>query len=385
MFDFTLVLTTFVFLVAGANELRNDQCTTPNNEKAKCQSLYTCLVLLQALITQKNEALNFVRESHCGTWSNETQPLVCCGTKASKVVEDNPKKSEGTRPSVARKPISDKRFCGYQHTDDYFYTGNVTAIDEFPWLAVLKYKRDADLDGNLNDGFVELGCSGSLINKRYVLTAAQCLRLRTSSAVAVRLGEYNIQHDMDCVKFSELDECSNPVEDVGIEKIIKHPQYNRRLGLNDMALLRLNRNIPFTDYIRPICLPDAQTKFAKVGDTMTLSGFGRIDADDKYAIIKKKILSRLISNEQCHKEFTLIDSSAHRRVTNNIMCTKKLEVSNDRPCEGDSGGPLMFSYRTQWHIEGIAVWSTNICDSAHPFAYTKVINYMDWIESTVVP
>ncbi|KAB0796378.1 hypothetical protein PPYR_10439 [Photinus pyralis] len=383
MFDFTLGLTTFVFLVTGANEPADVECITPNNEKAKCQPLYTCLVLLQALITQRKEVLNFVRESHCGTWSSETQPLVCCGTKASKVVEDIPKKGESTIPPVIRKPISDKRFCGYQHTDDYFYTGNVTAIDEFPWLAVLKYKRDADLDDNLNDHFVEFGCSGSLISKRYVLTAAQCLRLRTSSAVAVRLGEYNIQHDTDCVKFSELDDCSSPVEDVGIEKKIRHPQYNRRLGLNDIALLRLNRKVAFTDYIRPICLPDAETRYARIGEIMTLTGFGRVATDKNYAIIKKRITSRLISNEQCRTEFSDI-KDRNRYVTDNIMCTKELADNKDRSCEGDSGGPLMFSHRTQWHIEGIAVWSTAECSIDYPFAYTRVANYIDWIERTVV-
>ncbi|XP_031344107.1 phenoloxidase-activating factor 1-like isoform X1 [Photinus pyralis] len=361
----------------------DDNCITPNNETASCKPLYKCPQLLEVLITQKKEAIDFVRESHCGSWSSETQPFVCCGTKSSRTAANDSYDQVTVRASPTRQKISDKRFCGFQHTDDYFYAGNVTAIDEFPWLGVFKYKRDSDLEQNDDEDFYEFGCAGSLINNRYVLTAAQCLRLATSTVVAVRFGEYNIKHDVDCVKFSDIDDCSNPVEDVGIERKIKHPNYNRRTGVNDIALLRLNRSVSYSDYIRPICLPDAETRYARIGEIMTLTGFGRVATDKNYAIIKKRITSRLISNEQCRTEFSDI-KDRNRYVTDNIMCTKELADNKDRSCEGDSGGPLMFSHRTQWHIEGIAVWSTAECSIDYPFAYTRVANYIDWIERTVV-
>ncbi|KAK5645624.1 hypothetical protein RI129_004088 [Pyrocoelia pectoralis] len=348
----------------------DEDCITPNNKTGTCKPLYNCPDLLQQLITQNKEVIDFVRQSHCGIWSSDTQPLVCCGNSTSQTETKISTDPVTVSSPSAKKMLSDKRFCGFQHTDDYFYTGNVTAIDEFPWLGL-----DADTSFN------EFGCAGSLITSRYVLTAAQCLRLRSSSVVAVRFGEYNIKHDVDCVKFSEIDECSNPVEDVGIAKKIKHPKYNRRLGIHDIALLMLNRIVHYSDYIRPICLPDAQTKFAQIGDVMTLTGFGRVDTYKDYAIIKKKITSKLITNEQCANEFSIFIRN-DRQVTDNIMCTKELAINKDRSCEGDSGGPLMFSHRTQWHIEGIAVWSTDICSIDFPFAYTRVANYMDWIQRT---
>lgn len=43
---------------------------------------------------------------------------------------------------------------------------------------------------------------------------------------------------------------------VNLDKIIIHPKYNWKENLDrDIALLRLKRPIPFTDYIHPVCLP----------------------------------------------------------------------------------------------------------------------------------
>lgn len=36
---------------------------------------------------------------------------------------------------------------------------------------------------------------------------------------------------------------------------VSHPDYNRRNGRSDMAILYLERNVEFTSKIAPICLP----------------------------------------------------------------------------------------------------------------------------------
>ena len=45
-----------------------------------------------------------------------------------------------------------------------------------------------------------------------------------------------------------------------LEKIYVHPRYNWRENLDrDIALLKLKKPVPFSDYIHPVCLPDKQT------------------------------------------------------------------------------------------------------------------------------
>lgn len=153
-----------------------ENCTTPNNESAHCISLYNCPVLLRALTTQKPSAIEFVRQSQCGSWNTGSAPTVCCGTSSDFLSDRGDFSEEATK-----QPLSDTRFCGYQHSDDYFHDKNVIAIDEFPWLAILKYEKDADILDVPLDDFLEFTCAGTLINVRYVLTAAQCLRFSTSS------------------------------------------------------------------------------------------------------------------------------------------------------------------------------------------------------------
>lgn len=62
-------------------------------------------------------------------------------------------------------PAPELEQCGMQANDNRIVGGTVAELDDFPWMALLLYRKGKS---------VEPACSGSLINNRYVITAAHC-------------------------------------------------------------------------------------------------------------------------------------------------------------------------------------------------------------------
>merc|ERR1711915_943394 len=109
-------------------------------------------------------------------------------------------------------------------------------------------------------------CGGTIINKRYVITAAHCLFEGTTQMkpethnLAVILGEHNI-----------CDGVNEGGKGIKVEKVFIRSDYGQ--GANDFAILRLAQEIQFTKNIKPACLPETNTKDYS-GLMATVSGWG---------------------------------------------------------------------------------------------------------------
>lgn len=92
----------------------------------------------------------------------------------------------------------------------------------------------------------------------------------------MRLGEWDLSSPSDC----DDGNCSDPPLDVPIVEWIPHEDYdpNARAQQNDIALLRLERSVPFTEWIKPICLPVSADLNGKNfnNETLVVSGWGRV-------------------------------------------------------------------------------------------------------------
>lgn len=69
--------------------------------------------------------------------------------------------------------------------------------------------------------------------------------------VSVRLGEYNTDTDVDCLENPTGKECADPAVDVPVDERIAHEEYDPQdlNQYNDIALLRLTRDVRFTGLI----------------------------------------------------------------------------------------------------------------------------------------
>lgn len=203
-----------------------------------------------------------------------------------------------------------------------------------------------------------------MVASRWILTAAHCVRKR----LFVRLGEHNLQQsDGTEIEFR-------------IEFSIKHPRYDKKTVDNDVALLRLPRDVETSTYVGYACLPE-RFQALPTGHTCTIIGWGKKrHSDDSGTDILHEAEVPIITNDRCravYHDYT---------ITKNMFCAGHKRGRVDT-CAGDSGGPLLCKDTTKenspWTIFGITSFGDG-CGKKNKFGiYTKLPNYVDWIWSVI--
>lgn len=93
----------------------------------------------------------------------------------------------------------------------------------------------------------------------------------------VRLGEWDTLQEIDC----EGGDCALAPVNIRITEKIPHSQYdpNSKAQGNDIALLRLENSVQYTDFIKPICLPLSQTlrSGSLDGIALDVAGWGKTE------------------------------------------------------------------------------------------------------------
>ncbi|XP_043644236.1 serine protease 48 [Drosophila teissieri] len=237
--------------------------------------------------------------------------------------------------------------------------GKDAGEDKNPWMAIIKS----------HNVFV---CGGTLINDRFVMTAAHCICNNTDCSVqrtqlTATLGMYHSQ--------SENQSESKHAHVSNVVRAHLHTSFVMESHVHDICLLQLARSVVYKENIKPICIllneqnkpqADAIQNYTAVGwgETGSMNASG----SDALQVIQIYKLNR----EECINYFWDIHDTQ--------ICGGRTDEKDT--CNGDSGGPLYaeWLYGSIWRATQFGIVSAGNSECRGFGMYTDVMSHIDFIE-----
>ncbi|KAF2361623.1 Serine proteases trypsin domain [Trinorchestia longiramus] len=250
--------------------------------------------------------------------------------------------------------------------------GSTSEVNGWPWVALLGWKTE--------DGGMSWRCDGSLINDRWVVTAAHCFD--QGPPQVVRLGEHDYTNDTD----------GAPHEDFDIGQIELYPQYGRSGEYHDLALVRLQQPVQLSVRkmeIQPICLPwglEAEVEVA--GRWVVLTGWGATQHSGNLSPVLQEVDLEVFNSSVCDSSYGMLPSFGFQFPrgisSDDFLCVGHREGGKDA-CQGDSGGPVQYRAASanggNYVLAGIVSKGYGCGLADFPGLYTPINNvrYLSWI------
>ncbi|XP_045499118.1 serine proteinase stubble-like [Colias croceus] len=276
------------------------------------------------------------------------------------------KTDDTTAPTIHTTAATSSVECGvtsmWPRPDSRIMGGKDSTFGRWPWQVSVRR--------NSFFGFSSTHrCGGAIINEGWIATAGHCVDDLLTSAIRIRVGEFD---------FSSVSE-QYPYVERGVARKAVHPKYNFFTYEYDLALVKLDAPVQFAPHIAPICLP--ATDDLLVGETATVTGWGRLSEGGVLPSILQEVQVPIVSNERCKSMF--LRAGRHEFIPDIFLCAGHEGGGHDS-CQGDSGGPLQVKGKDQrYFLAGIISWGIGCGEANLPGVCTRISKFVPWILQTV--
>eukprot|EP00795_Rhopilema_esculentum_P002364 gene2363-biopygen11395 len=189
--------------------------------------------------------------------------------------------------------------------------------------------------------------------------------------VVERLGEHNLGR----YEGTEID--------IGVERILTHPSYQSQSRSNDIALMKLKRDVQFGRYSGTVCLPELK-RIIQTGTQCFLTGWGDLRNTGGRPVLLQQTMLQVANSSDCKAPGG--SKYPEIKADDKMICGKERRVSRFEGCHGDSGGPFVCKDgpNGEWVLDGTVSWGTGTCGQAGTFTVvTKVSAFRAWIEEAM--
>ncbi|RWS26044.1 serine protease 27-like protein, partial [Leptotrombidium deliense] len=257
-------------------------------------------------------------------------------------------------------------------------SGQIARFGDMPWIVSISTKA-----GNSTTHF----CGGSIINKRWILTAAHCFPTNNQKPVNVS------QFIVKCAT-TTIGKNAGGGHMYDIEKIITHSEWNTDFYRHDIAVVKVTRDFVFfegrkfgREALWPICMPSVHTRYE---GSATVAGWGLNNSDSQASMVRLQAVDIKLFNCEEEAEDRCLCRRAYPTFDTTVMICAGHESGKADACQGDSGGPLMAYHAVangkDYAVQlGVVSFGESCGVANQPGVYADLSPHLNWIEENITP